>query len=375
VTPEGTPPMTEQIPSVDLAFKHERFLARYVDVLKRVVGSGQFILGDEVKRFERAVAARIGARDAIGVANGTDALILALKRIGVGPGDEVVTTPMSYLATTSAIALCGATPVFVDVDDSLNMDPSAVSPAITKNTKAVVLAHLAGIPADMPRIVDVAASHGLAVVEDCAQSFGAEYAGRHTGTFGRFGAVSFHPLKNLGALGDAGMIYATRPDDAEWLRIARNHGHSSRDECEFWSVNSRLDELQAGFLCEQLAEYDAEVARRRALAAYYRTNLSDVVEFPLVAPQARPSYNWIMALTDRRDELLAHLSAASIDVKIHYPKLIPELRAACALERADARYPNARRQVARIFSLPSAEHVSLEVAARVCATIREFFVR
>ncbi|MBF0095302.1 MAG: aminotransferase class V-fold PLP-dependent enzyme, partial [Alphaproteobacteria bacterium] len=226
------------IPFVDLAFKYAPLAARFHQDLDRVLSSGSFILGEELARFEAAVTDFTGAPHAVGVGNGTDALMLCLKAMGIGPGDEVVTSPMSYLATASSIALCGATAVFADVDDGLNLDPERIEDALSPRTKAIMVVHLAGIPARIADIVDIADRHGLAVVEDCAQAFGARLHGRSVGTFGRFGAVSFHPLKNLGTLGDGGLILARNPDDARWLRQARNHGHNGRDACDFWSVNS-----------------------------------------------------------------------------------------------------------------------------------------
>ena len=185
------------------------------------------------------------------------------------------------------------------------------------------MVHLAGIPAQMDRIAAIAERHGLAVIEDCAQSFGAVYNGKAAGTFGRFGVISFHPLKNLGALGDGGMILARDDKDAAWLRQARNHGHSSRDECDFWSVNSRLDELQAAFLRTQLEFYPEELSRRRRLADIYRARLSGMVEFPRVPANSQASYNWIMALAPKRPELVAYLAEHGIETKVHYPLLVP----------------------------------------------------
>lgn len=361
------------LPFVDLAAKQARFAARYAEDLRRVIDSGFFILGKEVEAFEQAAAKYSGAAHAIGVANGTDALVLPMTRMGIGAGDEVVTTPMTYLATVSSIALCGATAVFADVDESLNLDADSVERAITPKTKAISVVHLAGIPARMDRLMAVAKKHDLEVIEDCAQSFGAAFQGKQTGTFGRFGAISFHPLKNLGALGDGGMVLARDTADDAWLRQARNHGHKSRDECDFWTVNSRLDELQAAFLRTQIEHYPEELARRRKLAGIYRTELAGVVEFPKLADGAEPSYNWIMILAERREHLVAHLLDNGIETKVHYPHLVPTLKAAAKNCREGTPYPNAKRQVDRILSLPSAEHVTETDVARVCDLLRAFY--
>jgi dTDP-4-amino-4,6-dideoxygalactose transaminase len=358
-----------QIRFVDLGAKYAHHVAQFHRDLDRVLTSGWFILGGEGERLEERVKRFTGAEHAIGVGNGTDALILSLKAMGIGPGDEVITTPMSYLATTSTIALCGATAVFVDVDDTLNLDPEQIEAAITERTRAVSVVHLAGIPARIEEIVKVAARHGLAVIEDCAQAFGAALDGRAVGTYGRFGAVSFHPLKNLGTLGDGGLVLAQRTEDAQWLGQARNHGHSSRDECDFWSVNSRLDDLHAAFLNTLLEYHPAELRRRRRLAEIYRDALADIVDFPTVLPLAEPSYNWVMILCDRREELMAYLGDRGVDTRVHYPILIPDLKAASAACRTFGSIANARMQAQRILSLPTAEHVSESDAVYVCEQI------
>jgi dTDP-4-amino-4,6-dideoxygalactose transaminase len=332
-----------------------------------------YILGREVQDFEAEIASFTGAAHAVGVANGTDALMLCLKASGIGPGDEVITTPMSYLATASSIALCGATAVFVDVDDSLNIDPARIEDAITDRTRAVSVVHLAGLPARMDAIAGIAGRRGLTVIEDCAQAFGAVYQGRSVGTTGRFAAISFHPLKNLGTPGDGGMILARNAEDAAWLRQARNHGHRSRDECDFWSVNSRLDELHAAFLRTQLRFYPNELARRRGLAEIYRSRLAGVIDFPRIHDGGLPSYNWVMGLVPRRQELIEHLAQRGIETKVHYPMLIPSLKAAQANCRADLPCPNAGRLVDRIISLPAAEHVTPSDVLEVCREIERFY--
>lgn len=363
---------SQPISFIDLAAKYAGFAKQLHEDLGRVLSSGSYILGSEVARFEGSIKDFTAAKHAVAVANGTDALILSLKAAGVGPGDEVITTPMSYLATTSSIALSGATAVFVDVDASLNLDPERIEEAITERTRAISVVHLAGIPAQIERIAQVADKYGLALIEDCAQSFGASQDGQLTGTFGRFGTLSFHPLKNLGTLGDGGMILMQRQEDEDWMLQARNHGHRGRDECDFWSINSRLDELHAAFLNSMLMRYPEELDRRRRLADIYRTELAGVVEFPLIPANSRPSYNWIMILVDRREELIAHLADCGIEVKVHYPKLIPDLKAAAANCREHGNLANARRMVKRILSVPMAEHISEADARLVCDRIKEF---
>lgn len=364
---------TRGIKFLDLAQKYRRHAEAFHADLERVLSSGTFVLGEELEIFENAVVDFTGAKHAVGVGNGTDALVLSLKAAGVGRGDEVITTPMSYLASTSAITLCGATAVFVDIDRSLNMDPSKISAAVSRKTKAILAVHVAGIPARISEIGEIAKQHELPVIEDCAQAFGATTAGSFVGTSSEFGAVSFHPLKNLGALGDGGIILTKSERAAEWLRQARNHGHPSRNECDFWSVNSRLDELQAAFLRTQLSFFPQELERRRVLAKTYREELTGIVGFPEVLETSRPSYNWFMILAADRDDLADFLINRGIEAKIHYPKLISNLRAAAEGCRVQGTLDTANTLVGEILSLPNAEHVTESDAALVCQSIKAFY--
>jgi dTDP-4-amino-4,6-dideoxygalactose transaminase len=361
------------VPFVDLTARFAPSRTALHAALDRVIDHGQIILGSEVEALERAVADYTGCRHAIAVANGTDALMLSLRAKGIGAGDEVVTTPMSYLASTSSIALAGATPVFADVGDDLNLDPDAVEKLITAKTRAIQLVHLAGIPAQARRFVDIARYHDLVLIEDCAQAFGASIDGRMVGSFGDFGAVSLHPLKNLPALGDAGMILTNDDDAASWLRIARNHGHSGRDECEFWSINSRLDALQAAFLGEMLAGLPAFLDQRRQQAARYRAGLGDCVGFPAVAPTARPTFNMFMVLADDREALRDYLAEQGIETRIHYPLPIHRMKAARGI--AHGALPRAEAYSGRILSLPLGMHVSAEQQDFVIDRIRNFYTR
>lgn len=365
--------MKMNIPFLDLSFKYSRFRQAFHDDLDAVLTSGQFILGDDVEALEEQLVEMQGCSSAITVANGTDALVLALKGMNIENGDEVITTPMSYLASTSAITMLGAKPVFADVDGSLNLDPDSVVSKITKRTKAILVVHLAGIPADMPRLGAIAQRNNLVLVEDCAQAFGAQIDGKAVGTFSDVSAVSFHPLKNLGTLGDGGAIFCNRPELQSWFIKARNHGHSSRDQCDFWSINSRLDALHARFIMSQLGAYNAEIARRRELAELYRDLLVDYVQFPMVRIGCEPSYNWIMILTERRDELMLHLAQSGIETKVHYPRLIPELSAASGIDCDPWSYPNAINFTQQILSLPCAEHITTEHVYVISKKIKEFY--
>jgi dTDP-4-amino-4,6-dideoxygalactose transaminase len=361
------------VPFVDLTVRFAHSRAALHAALDRVIDHGQVILGTEVEALEQAIAAVAGCRHAVAVANGTDALMLSLRARGIGAGDEVITTTMSYLASTSSIALVGATPVFADVGDDLNLDPAAVERLITAKTRAIQLVHLAGIPAQVDEFVDIARRHDLVLIEDCAQAFGATVDGRMVGSFGDFGAVSLHPLKNLPALGDAGMILTDDDAAGHWLRIARNHGHSGRDECEFWSINSRLDALQAAFLGRMLADLPAFLDQRRQQAARYRAGLGDCVGFPTVAAAASPTFNMFMVLADRREALHDYLAEQGIETRIHYPLPIHRMKAARGI--AHGALPRAEAYTERILSLPLGMHITAEQIDFVTDRIVHFHAR
>jgi len=359
------------VPFVDLTARFSPWRAAFHATLDRVIDHGQIILGDEVETFEQNMVTYAGCRHAIAVANGTDALMLSLRAKGIGIGDEVITTPMSYLASTSSIALVGATPVFADVGDDLNLDPNAVERLITPRTRSILLVHLAGIPSQIHRFIDIARYHNLVLIEDCAQAFGATVDGRMVGTFGDFGAVSLHPLKNLPALGDAGIILTNDDAAADWLRIARNHGHSGRDECEFWSINSRLDALQAAFLCEILVGFPAFLDVRRQQATRYHTGLKTCVGFPMIASTVNPTYNMFMILVDDREALREMLAEQGIETRIHYPNPIHQLRAAHHI--AHDALPRTEIYSKRILSLPLGLHISDNQIDAVITHILHFY--
>ncbi|MCC9620604.1 DegT/DnrJ/EryC1/StrS family aminotransferase [Thalassospira sp. MA62] len=365
--------MTKPIKFVDLTVKYAPFLEGFQKDLAQIVCDGNYILGDPVSEFEKDIANFIGVKHAIAVANGTDALVLGLKACGVKAGDEVITTPMSYLASTSAIALCGATAVFADVDESLNLTEASLGCCLTERTKAILPVHLAGNPADMEKLKSLADKFQLAILEDCAQAFGASIAGRMVGSFGDVAAISFHPLKNLGALGDAGAILTNNDEFAHWLRRARNHGHISRDDCGFWSLNSRLDTLQAAFLRRMFLRYPSELERRRELACEYKRSLDDCVSLQVPVQDAIPSYNWFVLLADRRDELMLFLSSLGIETKVHYPILIPDMAAAAQYCARGSDIPMARNYVRKILSLPCGEHITNKDARYISECIKNFY--
>jgi dTDP-3-amino-3,4,6-trideoxy-alpha-D-glucose transaminase len=317
----------------------------------RVIDSGWFVLGPEVAAFEAEFAAATGAAHAVGVNTGTDAIALALRGIGVGPGDEVITSPLSAAYSALAIEMAGARPVFADIDARrLTLDPAAVAAAVTPRTRAVVPVHLYGQPADLDGIAAVAARHGLAVVEDACQAHLATARGRPLGRGSAAAAYSFYPTKNLGALGDGGAVTTDDPALAARITRLRNGGQSSRYHHDELGVNSRLDELQAAILRARLPRLTAATAARRRLAARYRAALADA---PVtVPPECDPGhvYHLFPVLTGDRDRFQAHLAALGIETLVHYPVPIPRQPAARSWTPAPC--PVADQVCARVVSLP-----------------------
>ncbi len=267
------------IPILNLTRQYEGLRADIEPLLLDVAASGYYILGPHVKAFEEEIASYLGVKHAIGCANGTDALFLAMKALGIGKGDEVITTPFTYIATSEAIIQAGGTPVFVDIDPAtFNVDITQVESAITPNTKAILPVHLYGQPTDMDELMAVAGKHNLKVVEDCAQAIGAHYDNQSVGGFGDIGCFSFFPTKNLGAMGDGGLLTTNDDELAEKLRMLRVHGSKERYYHEMSGINSRLDEIQAAILRVKLKHLDTYNSRRQAIAKRYTELLASVSE-------------------------------------------------------------------------------------------------
>jgi dTDP-3-amino-3,4,6-trideoxy-alpha-D-glucose transaminase len=330
------------------------------DAIDRVITRGWFVLGPELDAFEAEFAAASGAAHAVGVGTGTDAIALALMGLGIGAGDEVITAPLSAAYSALAIMMAGARPVFADIDpDRLTIDPARVEQAITPKTRAILPVHLYGQPADMLGLRDIAARHGLLIIEDCCQAHLATSAGTPVGTMGAAGAFSFYPTKNLGALGDGGAIITNDADLAAKLRRLRNGGQTTRYHHGEFGVNSRLDEMQAAILRARLPRLAGWTAARRVLAARYRDRLATA---PVRVPPEHDAghvYHLFPILTPSRDALQARLAAAGVETLIHYPVAIPDQPALAAA--APAPCPIATRVAGELLSLPL--HPALDVAA------------
>jgi dTDP-4-amino-4,6-dideoxygalactose transaminase len=372
---------------LDLAAEIDELWDDLQAAINRVLRSGQFILGEEVSAFEREVADYLGVKHAIGVNSGTDALVIALDALGIGAGDEVITTAFSFFATAEAISRVGATPVFVDIDlDTFNLDVTAIEAAITPNTKAILPVHLFGRPAAMSQIVHLARTHNLKVVEDCAQAFGATYhgdcqecadmcdvstrqglAGKRVGTLGDVGAFSFYPTKNLGAYGDAGLITTNDDEVAAKAKMLRNHGSAQAYDNVMLGYNSRLDALQAAILRVKLPHVDTWNAARRNSAQMYNNLLAAAVVTPDVsAGHVFHQYTVRFEDEEARATAMHALSEAGIGHKVFYPHALPDLP---LYQTADV--PHAQKAAQTVLSLPLWVGLSPHQQQHVARVLRE----
>jgi dTDP-4-amino-4,6-dideoxygalactose transaminase len=335
------------------------------DAIDRVIARGWFVLGPELDGFEREFAGACGAGEAVGVGTGTDALAIALRALGIGPGDEVITTPLSAAYSALAIMMVGARPVFADIDaNRLTIDPQAAAAAVTSRTAAIMPVHLYGQPADMQEICAVAKRHNLAVVEDCCQAHLAACNGRPVGSFGVAAAYSFYPTKNLGALGDGGALTTSDAGIAAKARRLRNGGQTDRYHHGEFGVNSRLDELQAAVLRARLPLLPRWTTQRREIGREYRRRLHDS-KVVIVPPEldAGHVYHLFPVRSTSRDALQASLKAAGIETLIHYP--VPISRQPALAPERPADCPVADRVCAEILSLPLYPSLPADAVARV----------
>ncbi len=362
------------VPFVDLVSQHAPLRERLLGAVGRVLDHGQFVMGKEVCELERQWAKRCQVRHAVGVSDGTTALFLVLKALGVGPGDEVITAPNSFVASASCVIHCGATPRFADVGDDFNLDPDAVEQCLNESTKVIIAVHLSGRPAGMSRINEIAGSCGAAVIEDAAQAMGARYGGRAVGGLADAACFSLHPLKTVGACGDAGMI--TTDDDvlAEVLRRLRNHGFSRRQEdCALWGYNARMDSVQAAMALVKMEYLDEWVRVRRTNAAIYRARLSGIVRIPADRTEDRAVYHTFPVEADRRDALVERLTECGIGCAVHYRTPIHLLGCAADLGYSPGDLPVAERQAGRVVSLPVHDALTEQQIHHVCDTIESFY--
>ncbi|MGE4132090.1 MAG: DegT/DnrJ/EryC1/StrS family aminotransferase [Bdellovibrionales bacterium] len=362
-----------RVPYVNFPQQFKESREETMAAIEAVMARGDFILGKEVGEFEDEFAKLCGVKHAVSVANGTDSLIISLRIFGVGPGDEVITTSNSWISSASSIALIGATPVFVDVDEDQNMDPKLLEKAITKKTKCIMPVHLTGRCARMPEILEIAKKHGIPVLEDAAQAVGAVVGGIKAGAGGELASFSLHPLKNLNAVGDAGIITTNDVELASKVKMWRNHGMRNRDEIDFWGYNSRLDTVQAAVLKTRLTRFPQVIERRRELAKRYVAGLADVVKCPIERDDEFHTYHVFVVQCDKRNGLQAFLSERGIETKIHYPIPIHMQRCAKELGYKKGDLPVTETQSERILSLPINQYLQNEQVDFVIESIREFY--
>ncbi|MGQ9706489.1 MAG: DegT/DnrJ/EryC1/StrS family aminotransferase [bacterium] len=311
-----------RVRALDLTRQYESIRGEVDEAINRVLSSGKYILGEEVENFEKEFANYNCSNYAIGVGSGTDALLIGLMALGIGYGDEVITPSYSFTASADVILRVGAEPVFCDVCNDFNIDPSAFEKAITKKTKAIIVVHLFGLPCDMEKIMNIAKAHNLFVIEDCAQAIGAEYKGKKVGAIGDIGCFSFFPTKNLSCYGDGGAIITNDSDLYEVMKTIRVHGQRVKYVPERLGIKSRLDTLQASVLSVKLRNIDNWNEKRRGIARKYIEKLSKVVETPIEYTERKSVYHQFTILTDRRDGLREFLKMNEIETGIYYPRPI-----------------------------------------------------
>lgn len=364
-----------KVPSFDLKEQNWRLREELMRAIEEVVLSGQFILGEVVEEFEKAIAAYCGVKHAIGVANGSDALYIALAACGIGPGDEVITTPFTFFATAGSIVRAGATPVFADIDPkTFNIDPAEVAKKITYRTKAILPVHLYGLPADMDPINQIARNHNLKVIEDAAQAIGAEYKGRKVGTLGDAACISFFPTKNLGAFGDAGMIVTDNDEIADRCRVLRVHGSRKKYYHEMLGINSRLDALQAKVLLTKLKYLDDWAERRRQIADQYLNKLSGLkaIALPVEPEGYRHVFHQYTIRTDHRDALKGFLASHGVASTIYYPLPLHLQKVFQGLGYKKGDFPNSELIAQTVLSLPMFPEMHQEQIDYVVRVITDF---
>ncbi len=360
------------IPVFNISKQHSQIRAELVKAMENVLDSGWYILGKEVEAFEKEFAEFTGTSHAVGVASGTDALYISLKALDIGPGDEVITVSHTAVATVAAIVQTGAKPVFVDIcEESYTMDPSQLPAAISARTKAIIPVHLYGQAADMDPILAIADSRGISVVEDCAQAHGALYKGKKVGSLGLMGAFSFYPTKNLGSMGDGGIIVTFDESIARKIRLLRQYGWQDRHISTLSGINSRLDEIQAAILRIKLKYLDTWNQKRRALAELYGRHISHVTK-PAELSERKHVYHLYVIATPRRKDLMDHLKSRGIGTAIHYEFPV-HLQGAYRKLILYEKLPVTEKVCSQIISLPMYPELTAEDIKEISNSINEFF--
>ncbi len=364
-----------KIPLIDLSGEYRPIQSAIERSIHEIFESKHFVLGEHLSRFEEESAKYLGAKFAIGLASGTDALYLALVALGIGSGDEVITTPFSFFATASCIARTGARPVFVDIDPAtFNLDPEKIKSKITRRTKAILPVHLFGLSCNMEAIMKIAAKHSLAVVEDAAQAFGAEFQGKKVGTIGTAGCFSFYPTKNLGAAGDGGMLTTSSKEMAEKIRLLRDHGAPKKYYHTLVGLNSRLDEIQAAILRIKLKRLDHWNQKRIGHAKHYQQGLQNLpLELPVTPENTKPIFHLYSVMAERRDALMSFLTKKEIGCGAYYPLPLHLQPCFKSLGYKKGDFPVSESTADKILSLPMYPELSVKSVDTVIEAVRGFF--
>jgi UDP-2-acetamido-2-deoxy-ribo-hexuluronate aminotransferase len=360
------------VPMVDLKKQFRQIKKEVFHVLTEILESSHYVLGAKVAELEKKIAAYHTIQEAIGVASGTDALHLSVEALGIGAGEEVITTPFTFFATAEAILYNGALPVFVDIDPkTFNIDADRIEAQITKKTKAVLPVHLFGHPADMEKVMKLAKKYRLKVIEDCAQSFGADIQDRKTGSFGDAGCFSFYPSKNLGGYGDGGMITLNNPRVAEIIRELRNHGSKGSYKHKRVGFNSRLDEIQAGILLVKFKQIDEYNKKRRQHAALYNHLLSDTIQCPIEKPGAVHVYHQYTIRSKKRDKIQQRLRENGISSVVYYPVPLHLQEAIKFLGYQKGDFPVAEKAAKEVLSLPMYPELEESTIRKIAQVIKK----
>lgn len=365
-----------EVPGLALSRQHELIAAEVEASFAEVLASQRFASGPRVAELEEQLADYCQARFAVGVASGTDALLVALLVLGIEPGDEVVTTPFTFFATAGAIHRAGARPVFVDIRaDTFNLNPELIPDALSERTRAILPVHLYGQVADMDPLVALARERGLLVIEDAAQAVGASYQGRRAGSFGQAACLSFYPTKNLGAYGEGGMVLVQDEEVAERARLLRNHGMAQQYLHHVVGFNSRMDELQAAVLLVKLRHLDAWNEARRERAAHYAQLLARVPEVtpPVVDPRCEHTFHQYVVRAPRRDELLEHLRSRGVGARVFYPVPLHLQPCFAELGYQQGDLPEAERASREVLALPIYPELQAQEQEYVVETVASFY--
>ncbi|HEX3101372.1 MAG TPA: DegT/DnrJ/EryC1/StrS family aminotransferase [Pyrinomonadaceae bacterium] len=366
-----------KVPFVDLKAQYLSLKPELDDAIMKVVSETAFVSGRYAASFEASFAGYIGSDHCVAVANGTDAIEIALQVTGVGPGDEVIVPANTFFATAEAVANVGAKAVFVDCEPSFyNIDVEKIEEKITPKTKAIIPVHLYGLPAEMDGVMSIARKHGLKVLEDCAQSHGADYKGQRTGTFGDIAAFSFYPGKNLGAYGDAGAIVTNDTDIAAQARLIANHGQPAKYQHTLIGRNSRMDGIQAAVLSAKLPHLNGWLNARRRNAARYNELLAETgIPLPTAPDHATHTYHLYVIRVKDRDDVAAKLNEAGIDTGLHYPTALPYLDVYADVGYKPSDFPVAHSQMGELLSLPMYPELTSEMIEYICETLKKALSR